>query len=178
MPKEISQALDPWRETPFGGTRIYSVEKEEAIFRAAMHYIPGRRAKDGFKIFNDTAVATTNIQGYQRAEFEELALRHLLPPDLNAAWLDFTGFPTDRRISAIVELWHTTQVDTLTVTFLKARQPRQITALLKDAGGLTKLLLGILADSYLIDDHEYFDGSPMHQVTVRRDPEDCPARVA
>ncbi len=156
-----------------GFTRFIAIERDEAIYRSALRYMPGYKL--GFDLTAHTGehgvgaatavVSTPIVRHYIRTEFEHYAYRKT-PKAVDAAWLDFNGQLTERRIAAIANLWPSVKGH-LFLTFLNGRTPL----------GLNDLLC-LLPEAEIRDDFTYYDSVSMRQVTLKRVSPPTPKKVA
>lgn len=162
-------------------TRILSVERDEAIYRAACHNIP--RGREGtrsgrVRVFNAPSFATAcvnspHIERFFRCTVEDYAAgeRHEYGQGVrffDAAWLDFNGHLSPSRLTAIERFWSQRLRSLLVVTLLNARMGDWITARVKHHGSLEQLLSTSLPGSVIESVSCYGDGAPMLQVVLRR----------
>ncbi len=89
-------------------TMIVGIEREEAIYRTGLRFMPG--VKHGFRFkdcppYATSAIRTFPIKRYLRCTFEDLAESSVAVDckefKFNGAWLDFNGCITMRRRQAI-----------------------------------------------------------------------------
>lgn len=166
-------------------TRIVSIERDEAIYRAACHSIPKvlrRRNADGQRVshvrtphvppFATACVQTAKITNFFRCEFEEYAGNGAR---FDAAWLDFNGQLTARRLDAIERFWNGGLRSLLVVTLLELHQSDWMRARISQHGGTEYLLSACLPGSEIESVLRYGDGAPMVQVVLRRTTEQAGA---
>ena len=144
-------------------TEIYAVESDAAIFKASLHWIPGRDRR--IEVVDSDVVRTPQVAWYELAQVEEFISRCALP-DFDAAWLDFNGVLNDRKIEAIYSFWQISLRHSLTVTSMVARAPEA------NEGKIVGTLLDLLPHSELVYSRRYVEKVPMHQVMVKRKGED------
>lgn len=159
-------------------TRIVSLERDEAIYRAACHNIPkasDTRNADRVRVshvrtppvppFATACVQTAKISNFFRCEFEEYAG---CGGRLDAAWLDFNGQLTPRRLDAIERFWNNGLRTLIVVTLLELHQSDWMRERLKANGGTGGLLAARLPGSAIENVTRYSDGAPMVQIVLRR----------
>lgn len=148
-------------------TEIYSLENEPAIYKASLQFIPG--GANGISCTGGrTFVSTSKIVHYELSSFEKF-IEDGLCPQLDGAWLDFTGFITQRRLEALKALWSILS-HSLTITSLKARHEFEVGQKIKKHGGIGMWLAQELGAYSVADEREYCEGIPMHQITFRKIP--------
>jgi hypothetical protein len=160
-------------------TLIHSMERDIAIYRAACHNIPRSRSATrkfdevrtpSCPAFASAHVQTARIGEFFCCEFEEFAYAERTA-FYHAAWLDFNGQLTQRRLDAIERFW-TRQVRSLmVVTLLELHQSDWMRGRIAQAGGTEYLLASRLLGSAIESVTRYGDGAPMVQVTLRRERE-------
>lgn len=159
-------------QAQFGGmseceTHLHAVESDHAIFRAALRFMPGIKGLN-LRIVNATTVATGVVREYQCVGFEDYVWSPNFSDYYNAAWLDFTGFLTERRLDSIAHFWNASpSMECLVVTLMNARQPKSITRKLK-IGGTGALLASRMLGAKCEAEMTYADPAPMIQVVLRR----------
>lgn len=150
-------------------TYIWSIEGDEGIFRSSLANMPGcshglaeRWAVEG----STCAMRTPLIQRYNRCWFEDYA--HLDHPSVDAAWFDFNGPLTERRLEGLVRFWENRVRSYLIVTVLNGRTTGMINELLDTHGSVARLLQVFMPQSSIVEDRRYADTCPMAQVILRR----------
>jgi hypothetical protein len=104
-------------------TYIASIERDEAIYRASMNWIPG--GKESLCQLPETdgkplSIRTYAIARYHRISFEDFVdASWTLPYD--AAWLDFNGPITSQRMGKIARFWHDKVRWRMVLTWMNAR---------------------------------------------------------
>jgi len=152
-------------QPPTALTRIIAVENDELIYRGALNYIP--RSNDrSITLHGARALSTDLIQRFYAMSIEDY-IEDKYCEFFDAAWFDFNGFLTERRLEGIKKFWAHHCGLFLTVTTLAARWTPTLSAQLHRAGGLSKFIQESLPDSKVFDDFSYQDGKvPMHQLTL------------
>lgn len=144
---------------------IYAVENDAPIFRASLRWMPGIKHRDGLRVESATRVTTNQVASYEFIDVE----RYIASPDcpeLDAAWLDFTGFMTLGKMDAIRHLWNSNPLRLLIVTSLAARYSQNVTRLMRRYGGLAGWFQHELCGVQVLDVYNYCDGAPIIQVTL------------
>lgn len=134
----FERRLLKWRSKNLLETQITAVESDPAIYRAALAWMPGTELS-----VRDSNTVISNVAWYEHTTFEELIERG--PLSIDGAWLDFNGPLSMRKLEAIWALWQQV-ADSIVVTFLTARAPRDITAQYIRRGGwggIFQSLLGL-----------------------------------
>lgn len=151
-------------------TFITAVESSHAVWTAALVTMPlgfGALITDLPTPTGVTAAVRSKvISRFYCCDVEDYINSDTMYP-LDAAWLDFCGPITERRLQAINVLWERRGVKTLVVTSLKARWPRETAQAVK-RDGLLSTIVAATPKASVIAEHEYRDGSPMHQVVLRQ----------
>lgn len=176
-------------------TRILSLERDIAIYRAACHNMPRgknslrgknsqqrRQAKRNGEIrqlsapsFASAATASVKIAAFFCCSFEDYATKasgeafakgmHLF----DVAWLDFNGQLTPSRLSAIERYWNRQVRSLLVVTLLNLHLSDWMRGRIAFHGGTEHLLNARLAGSRIESAMPYGDRAPMMQITLRRE---------
>lgn len=100
---------------PSATTEIWATESDPAIFKASLHWMPGRP----ITVCSAWCVETPFVRQYRFGDIEDV-LEHS-PVVFDAAWLDFSGALTERRLRALKTFWCSSLRHSMTVTFLAAR---------------------------------------------------------
>lgn len=175
---EMREGVDFTRHGP-RRTIITAVERDEAIFRAAVHSIPRGRAESRLgrvrvleaPRYATACVNSAHISRFSRCTFEDYATYDggvERERSLDAAWLDFNGHLSPSRLAAIESFWNRRLRSLLVVTLLNARTCDWISARAKYHGGVEHLLAASLPESSVESVMQYGDTSPMIQVVLRR----------
>jgi hypothetical protein len=172
---EFERELLMMREGPSNNRRnkvhrtyICGIEGDEAIYRAALAHIPGASGPDGkinqlTKLGSATcSVRTPMIVRYHRCWFEDFAYEPGPPED--AAWFDFNGPLSIKRLEALKTFWSTRIRWALWITVLNARYEEAVGNLLKGHSNAAHFLKQHLGAREMIDPWFYGDTSPMMQV--------------
>lgn len=153
------------RVCPAWQTEIYAVEYDPAIYFGSLNWIPNRRK--GITQLSPHALRTTHINLYYYTDVETL-IKAPECPEVDAAWLDFTGYMTPRRLSAIKRFWQTKCTWQLTVTILNARYDSEVAARVRKHGGMCEWISETLGGR-VTDCYRYFNEySAMMQITMRK----------
>jgi hypothetical protein len=164
--KNGAQSRFPGHNYPKAPTHIVSVENENIIYLGALKFIP-RDSQNSLKILSVRSVSTNFIHRYLAMDVEE----YIESADclfFDAAWIDFTGFVTVRRLEALKNFWHTKVGLHLTITSLAARWQTAISEMIAMHGSLGQMLAKTL-DADVLNEFSYADGvTPMHQITLTK----------
>lgn len=136
-------------------TRVFAFENDAAIFHTSVRHIP--EAGD-IRIHPSGAVETIRIT-YECADVFD-AIPHA--PELNAAWIDLTGFLSLNRMRILAQLWRDKISDCMAITALNARYDTETSRAIRDAGGVVQWMSKEL-DREPINQRFYADGVPMVQ---------------
>jgi hypothetical protein len=152
-------------------TVITAVEREPAIYAAALRAIPGAScgiAHVNAPWFANRALQTPLVRRFYLSSAEQV-LQHA-ECYWHAAWLDFTGPLTPARCEVIGRAWAEGRVrDLLTVTTTPARTSQPLKREIDAAGGIPGYLRLICVGSVIAAAVPYRDTMPMIQVTLARD---------
>jgi hypothetical protein len=154
-------------------TFFTSVENDRSIYFAAAAQMPGTETPNRvIKHLNRNKGISfaeigvkTKYAAFFFADVDDL----LIKTDWNgwdAAWLDYTGPLTTRRLKLIAQFYQTQVRDTLIVTALKARWNDETTKAINKAGGHSRWLRQHLPGE-ILHEIEYYDTVPMAQFAVR-----------
>lgn len=164
---KFERALLRHREKAGLSTRFTCLEKDPAIFAAAVLDMPGNSTGYVQHLPDHVSAAhfsTEKIQSFACASFEDFAENNIQVFD--AAWVDLTGPLTYDLVRAVSQFWPCVRTE-LVVTSLRARWTGHVgrrVAVLGVAGVLTETAKGSVVQC----DYDYMDTSPMSQVTLRR----------
>lgn len=125
---------------------------------ASMKSMPG--AESGIAVLDAPAWSQKTIRTYPITRYHMVSLEDLVPHlshPFHAAWLDFNGQLTDKRIESIARLWDGFISETLVVTALNGRVA---------GGGKDKLENALAHPSG--STIRYRDGAPMIQMTFNK----------
>jgi hypothetical protein len=147
-------------------TNFTCVENDEMIYRGAIKYIPSY-SDSSLKMVSTRCLRTNLIKNYLAIDVEDY-IEHPMCPFFDAAWFDFTGFLTERRLEGLKHFWQNNCGLHLTLTTLAARWSTYISSKIKQAGGLGQLISSSLEGSTVFNEFNYFDGIPMHQITLTK----------
>lgn len=154
-----------YRERGHKMTSIYAVEWDTAIYAASLKYIPG--ITSGLQKLSEHSLRTKLVECFYCTPVEGFITDGLCP-EVDAAWLDFTGQISLRRMYAIRDFWRRKVTWQLTVTALNGRWDRFTGRAIKAHGGLEPWLIQNLGGE-VFDVHRYRDGySSMLQITLRK----------
>lgn len=157
-------------------TFITSVENDRTLYYAAVANMPGLHTRDARTRsktpppFAEHSVETRFIKRFYFANVDDL-MQHRWEinnyPSWDAAWLDYTGPLTSKRLRVIAQFYENSIRHTLIVTALKARWIKETGLAIERAGGHEQWLRKALPGNVL---HyiEYNDTVPMAQFAVRK----------
>jgi hypothetical protein len=146
-------------------TLIHSVEYDPAIYFASLKWIPARRR--GLTQLSAHAVSTRTVDLYYFTDVETF-IGDRNCPEVDAAWLDFTGYMTPARLHRINRFWKEKCKWQLALTVLNARYPSHVRACIQKHGSMETWITNTLAGQ-VYDVHHYFDDhSAMLQIIVRK----------
>lgn len=166
-------------------THFTGVENDRAIYFAGVTQMPGvetpRRLIKPVKRerfpFAELAVKTrhasyffANVDDMLCHEWVAAAYREPSRIGWDAAWLDYTGPLSIKRLALIKDFYDKYVRNILIVTALKARWNRPTSSAINKAGGHSRWLLQHLTGEVL-HDIEYFDTSPMAQFAISKSKE-------
>ncbi len=183
--KLLGRREGDWARSKIGParTRLTCVESDRAIYQGAVTRMPGmarhwkmhawRTANDAIRMEAPPAWAECSISNRWVDRFHFANVDDLmagLPSDttLDAAWLDYTGPMTVKRLAIIARFYelHIRPGGALAITVLRGRQKPKDVRAMDAAGGHTEWLLGALP-GHLVHDIGYSDtGSHMQQLCV------------
>ncbi len=158
-------------------TLIHSIERDIAVYRAACHNIPRSRSatRNAEEIrtpecpaFASAHVQTARVGAFYCCEFEDYAAASC-QAYFHAAWLDFNGQLTQRRLSAVESFWNRQVYSLLVVTVLELHQSDWMRARINSHGGTEHLLAACLPGALIESVTRYNDSAPMAQIVLRRD---------
>jgi hypothetical protein len=152
-------------------TFVTAIERSHVAYKGALLKIPGHRS--GIVNLPPAPYARQTCRSFTIARFHLCDLRELaLGLDgewrYHGAWIDLSGPVTASVLTALVNLWETQIRSVLVLTSLRARWPRPINGMVREAGGLSAFLQEHIAGSVL-HDFDYADGTPMHQIAFFRE---------
>lgn len=150
-------------------TYLTCIENDRAIYHAGVLNMPGMRAAEPSAVislpptsYSERAVRNIWIGRYFFGNVDDLMMAQQLPFD--AAWLDYTGPLTIKRLAVIAEFFRVNIRSTLVITSLKARWNRETA----DAIARKESLAAWIRESIVgnvLHEIEYQDGgSPMLQI--------------
>ncbi len=156
-------------------TQVWAMERDVAVFRAACHNIPVGRLggkRGAVRHLEPPPFASANVQTakvgcFLCCGFEDFALAGTLGC-FNAAWLDFNGQLTQRRLDAIEYFWKRQVRSLLVVTLLELHQSDWMRGRISNHGGTEHLLASRLSGAEIESVSRYSDGAPMVQIVLRR----------
>lgn len=154
-------------------TRFTSIENDRPIFYSAAVQMPGAHTPGGIIKparcdFGERGMKT-NYAAFFFANVDDLMACGWSGWD--AAWLDYTGPLTIKRLKLIADFSKRCIREVLVVTAMKARWNLETGAAIEKAGGHSEWLRQNL-DGEVIHDIEYSDTVPMVQFAIRRAPPD------
>lgn len=151
-------------------TFIAAIERDEAIYRAALKEIPGGAfGINSVPCFDyETACCfTPHIARFRRCSFEDYAKGAAGHPPIDAAWLDFNGQITEARIAAICDIWPRIR-RYLIITCSEAHASARIGQIVKGAGSYGEMWRCLLPESAIVEQRRYRDTSVMNQCILRK----------
>lgn len=158
-----------------GGTRLFAIESNEAIYRGSIVAMPGSEWVIRHK--PDGGVSSPLVKSYRRVSFDELAKDTRTWDDkyfefdgvYDAAWLDFNGPITLATWEALSSFWLHRIRWSLALTFMGARQGRNTSEAIKTANGWIPWIHSQLPGAMLMDAHRYSTGHvPMIQLIFEK----------
>lgn len=151
-------------------THITAIEQSTPVWTASLLNMPGRGLGMDMSLpcpeFASAAMRTFTISRFFKCSFEDLACSDY-EYWFHAAWVDLCGPITVRRLEALGRFWERSLRSTLILTSLRARWTPEIADAVHSEG-IAALLLRHLSNGMVMSEFEYMDGSPMHQITVRK----------
>lgn len=146
-------------------TEIYAVEYDPAVFFASVKYMP--TLKQGLIQHSPHALSTRQIKLYYFTDVQTF-ITDPACPEVDAAWLDFTGYMTPHLLYKIRRFWRERCGWQLAITVLNARYPSRVKAEVLKHGTMAKWIANVLGGS-VYDVHHYFDEhSAMLQIILRK----------
>lgn len=146
-------------------TEIYSVEYDAPVFFGSVKWMPAIRL--GLTQLSPHAVSTKGVKMYYFTDVETF-IGDPSCPEVDAAWLDFTGYMTPARLSKIRRFWRERCTWQLAITVLNARYPSGVKAHVLKHGSMDKWITNSLGGE-VYDVHHYFDEhSAMLQIILRK----------
>lgn len=118
-------------------TYIAGIERDEAIYRASLNWIPGGKhslAQLPAKPDSPLSVRTYAIARYHRISFENFVDAPWLGIH-DAAWLDFNGPITSQRLEKIMRFWKHNIRWRLVLTWMNARYDTEAIKQIGEVGG-------------------------------------------
>lgn len=164
---------DNWKANPQGGqffkqrkaTEIVAVEYDPAVYFGSIKWMPASRKK--LSQLSPHALSTSKIEVYYFTDVETF-IGDSACPEVDAAWLDFTGYMTPVRLHRINRFWKEKCRWQLAITVLNARYPAHVKAQVLKYGSMDKWITGVLGGQ-IVDIHHYFDEcSAMIQIILRK----------
>jgi len=170
-----------WMRAPSPRRTLFtSIENDRAIYFAAAGQMPGVHTPRALIKQNNKFAFTEIGVKSAYASFLFGNVDDLMKSDWatpwDAAWLDYTGPMSVKRLEIIAQFWHRYIREILVVTALKARWDQKTSAAIDAAGGHSEWLRDHL-DGEVLHDIEYVDTSPMAQFAVRKADWDSTARA-
>jgi hypothetical protein len=153
-------------------TWIYGIERNEAVYRAAMVLMPGVEST-GLIVKSPTEWAsqitrTYCIQGFWRCTLADYIHFGLHDRRLSGAWIDLNGPTNLSGLRLLSKLWENIE-GRLVITSLAARWTAEtVAAMAEYEDGLTGLTSSFLPGARLLDAYSYRDRSPMIQLIYTR----------
>lgn len=146
-------------------TQVYAVEYDPAIYFGSLKWMPGKRF--GYQQLSAHAVRTRVIKMYYFTDVETF-IGDESCVEVDAAWLDFTGYMTPVRLHRINRFWKEKCNWQLAITMLNARYPSHVKACILKHGSMEKWITSVLGGN-VYDIHHYFDEySAMLQIILRK----------
>jgi hypothetical protein len=163
------RGMQRFRELAMGGlnpkwnsaTRVYGIECDEAIYRAAIQQCPG--AKLSIRCTSAYDIRTPFIKSFRKIDFSEVTTEHY-----DGAWLDFNGPITSKRLGEIQEFWSHIRFG-LAITWMNARHDAAVTEQIKEYASPVDWLLHKLPGAVFVSADSYTTGHvPMLQLLVHK----------
>lgn len=152
-------------------TYITAVESDRAIYHAAVTRMPGLHQAESFtSVLPATAFAERVVRNRWVGRFFFANVDELMrvqPVPFDAAWLDYTGPLTIKRLEIIADFYARNVRKLLVVTALKARWNRETSDAIASAGGHSAWVRRALPGR-VMHDIEYQDESLMAQIAIRK----------
>lgn len=151
-------------------THLTCIESDRSIYHAAVTRMPGLNHPHSVTVmlpgtaFAERAVRNKFVGRFFFGNVDDLMQYQEHPFD--AAWLDYTGPLTVKRMRIIADFYAKNIRHILVVTALKARWNVETSEAIAAAGGHSQWLRAALPGE-VMHDIEYQDGSPMAQFAVR-----------
>jgi hypothetical protein len=150
-------------------TYICAIEKDEAIYRAGIQWMPG--ADKSLAQLKAAPYASHTMRTFQITRFHRCELEKMLQYDedaFDAAWLDFNGQITTQRLEMLTEFWRKRIKRTLAITARNNRYDGNAVASIKESGSVLNWIAPKMAGGKIIHYMEYRDTSPMIQMAFER----------
>lgn len=146
-------------------TEIYAVERDPAVYFGSIKWMPASRS--GLTQFSAHAIGTSKVKMYYFTDVETFGADSACP-EVDAAWLDFTGYMTPNQLYKIRRFWRERCRWQLAITVLNARYPAHVKAQILKHKTMAKWIINTLGgDVYNV--HHYFDEhSAMLQIIIRK----------
>lgn len=155
-------------------TRFTSFENDRAVYYSAISTMPGLHTPNAYlRKLKQVSFAEMGFKTVCGAYFFANVDDMMVSEDWrdgsawDAAWFDYTGPMTVKRLSLIEQFYQRKVSQILIVTVLKARWDRETVVAIKRAGGHSEWLHKHLPGS-ILHDMEYNDAAPMAQFAVRK----------
>jgi len=166
---QLERRILDWRVKRGLKTQITAVERDHAIFRLALHWMPseGYKWKKGeLQVMDDKSVKS-DVAWYEQREVEDVIANTDWKWD--GAWLDWNGQLTEAKLFALKTLWPRLG-HSLVVTVRGSRQEPTLTRKLASAGGYGPFMAKFLGvDPRQVGEDGYLSGhARFWQVTVMK----------
>lgn len=146
-------------------TEIYAVERDPAVYFGSIKWMPA--ASSNLTQFSAHAIGTAKVKIYYFTDVETFVSDSACP-EVDAAWLDFTGYATPNQLYKIRKFWREKCAWQLAITVLNARYPSHVKAEVLKHGSMAKWITNFLGGN-VHDVHHYFDEhSAMLQIILRK----------
>jgi hypothetical protein len=149
-------------------THLTCIENDRSIFHAAITQMPGLQQKTSFvKVLSPTAFAERGVMNrwvgrYFFGNVDDLMAAQ--PVSIDAAWLDYTGPLSIKRMEVIENFFRLRIRSTLVLTSLKARWNRDTVTAIDRKGSHSAWVCDSIKGRVLHDINYQDGGSPMSQI--------------
>jgi hypothetical protein len=153
-------------------THLTCIESDRAIYHGALVQMPGLQQRGSITCvlpatpFSERVVRNRWIGRFFFGNIDDLMQHQPVPFD--AAWLDYTGPLSIKRLEIIEKFWQENIRSILVITALKARWNRDTSDEILRRGGHSEWLKKHL-EGEVLHDFDYQDGaSPMTQFAIKK----------
>jgi hypothetical protein len=157
-------------------TTVYALERDPAIYFGSLKWMPRRfqckrpnhTGNGEIKQVSPHCLRTRSIHSYYFTSAEAF-LKDPNCPEVDAAWLDFTGTINADTMAALRRFWRTRCTWQMTVTALNGRYKSETAKAVARHGGFVEWIINSLP-GFVSDVYRYRDGhSAMVQITLQKD---------